>query len=208
MDNLQFLEELFEVDTSPEQDSPVNAVSRLSDDYQEEMFEAMQAEIEQHMEVIEDSENRLREVAEVEQEIIAAKAVDAGQAAVLESLIPGCISKYTSIKTFSRAPSAINLKLTMEEALPHAKLAGKIAILGAAALIVIKIISWISGMFGGGDSGSGGGGGGKGGTDKASKQNQKIRTFAENVDQYPKYNLADHREVSERLEQLIQKFKI
>lgn len=205
MDNLDHLDELFSEDVEPDMDSPLNTVARLTDNYDEALFDAMEAEIQQHMDVIEDSENRLREVAEVEQEIIIANAVDAGQAAVLESLIPGCVSKYTSLKTYSRAPSAINLKVTLEEALPHAKTAGKIAILGAAALIIIKILSWISGMFGGGDSG---GGGGEGGSDKAKKQNAKIRTFAENVDQYPKYNLADHKEAADRLNQLIEKFGI
>lgn len=206
MDNLDHLDELFSQDVEPDMDSPLNTVARLTEDYDAALFDAMESEIQQHMDVIEDSENRLREVAEVEQEIILAKAVDSGQAAVLESLIPGCVSKYTSLKTFSRAPSAINLKVTLEEALPHAKLAGRIAILGAAALIIIKILSWISGMFGGGDSGGGGGGGG--GSDKAKKQNAKIRTFAENVDQYPKYNLADHKEAADRLNQLIEKFGI
>ena len=211
--NSHFVEDVLAADPQVEaENSPINqlADAPATEEFDEELYSAFAAEIQDHMDVVEDAEYRREELGIIHENALRQRAVDYEMAQSIESLVPGSIVSRVSLNSYSRSPSMTNYQFTMEEALPHADKALKIAVLGAAALIIIKIISWISGSFGGGSGGSGGGGfgGGKAAAKDLKKKEEIIKKFADNVNQYPQYNLSEHKGVNKGLTELMKKFSV
>jgi hypothetical protein len=108
-------------------------------------------------------ESRLVDLHYLADDIANTKGIDQGMAMEAERILPNVLGRPVGF--YTKAPSATNLKISMEEIQK-----GIWALIAAAAIaviaVIVKIIMWVRGRSGGGGAGAtaGSGGGGKDGT--------------------------------------------